>query len=296
MKLSPHDNLTWDDLRVLLAVHRNKSLKAAGASLQLSTSTTARRIDALEAAVGRSLVVRTSRGASVDPGALDLVELATSLELGLRAALRGDPQLGSVVRISTGDGFAGPLVQVLADLRRRSPETRIELVSEAHLVDVSRRETDLAIRTSRTHSSVVVERPLGSLTFGLYASRDYVERWVRSSSLQKVDFERLNFVGFVGPLEKLPHAKWLALLQAKRFCFRANTDALVHEAIRQSQGIGVLAELVGDADASLQRLDVTPNAPTISVWLVFRRELRAEPRVRAVAQAIEASFRLKLQR
>ena len=39
---------TWDDLRVLLALHRHQSLLAAGAALGLSTSTVARRIEALE--------------------------------------------------------------------------------------------------------------------------------------------------------------------------------------------------------------------------------------------------------
>ncbi|HEY6881259.1 MAG TPA: LysR family transcriptional regulator, partial [Polyangiales bacterium] len=42
----------WDDLRVLLALHRHRSLLAAGKALGISTSTAARRIDALQAALG----------------------------------------------------------------------------------------------------------------------------------------------------------------------------------------------------------------------------------------------------
>jgi DNA-binding transcriptional LysR family regulator len=225
-----------------------------------------------------------------------LVELAESLELGLRAVRRTEQELGGVVRVSTGDGFAGPLVQVLAELRRRTPETQIELVSEARLADLSRREADLAIRTSRTSSAVVVERPLGRLAFSLYGSKEYVARRLPGATLAPADLARLDFVGFVGPHEQLPQAKWLASLGAKRFGFRANTDALLHEAARQSQGLAVLADLVGDADPTLQRLEVTPRAPTIPVWLVFHRELRSLPRVRSVAQAIEAAFRARLPR
>jgi DNA-binding transcriptional LysR family regulator len=296
MPLTRDDDLTWDDLRVLLAVHRHQSFKAAGDVLRLSTSTTARRIEALEAAVGRPLVVRTSRGTAIEPGARELVELAESLELGLRAARRTEHELSGVVRISSGDGFAGPLVQVLADLRRRTPQTQIELVSEARLADVSRREADLAIRTARTRSAVVVERSLGKLSFSLYASKDYVERRLPGARLTAEDFERLDFVGFLGAHENLPQARWLSALGAKHFGFRANTDALIHEATRQAQGIAVLADLVGDADPGLQRLEITPRAPQIPVWLVFHRELRNVPRVRAVAQAIEASFRARLPR
>ncbi|HEY4222156.1 MAG TPA: LysR family transcriptional regulator, partial [Myxococcota bacterium] len=47
--------VSWDDLRVLLAVQREKSLLAAGRSLGVSTSTVARRLDALEDALGKRL-------------------------------------------------------------------------------------------------------------------------------------------------------------------------------------------------------------------------------------------------
>ncbi len=291
MKTSATDP-TWDDLRVLLAVHRHQSFKRAGDELGLSTSTTARRIEQLEAAMGRVLVVRTSRGTAIDPGALRLVELAESLELGLRAARRHDEELRGTVRLSTGDGFAGPLVAVLAELRRRTPETVIELVSETRLVDVGRREADLAIRTARTSSAVVIERRLGSLRFALYASKAFVERRLgATTTLTPREFERLEFVGPLGQHDQAPQSRWLQALGAKRFGFRANTDTLVLEATRQSQGIAVLAELVGDADPLLQRLEVGAPGPLIPVWLVFHRELREVPRVRAVAKAIEAAFR-----
>lgn len=296
MQTTPDDDLAWDDLRVLLALDRHRSFKAAGDALGLSTSTVSRRIEALEAAIGRPLVVRTSRGTTIEPGASRLVELAESLELGLRAALRSNKELGGVVRISTGDGFAGPLVEVLTDLRRRAPETQVELVSEARFADMAHAEADLAIRTGRSSSAVLIERPLGKLSFSLYASREYVERRVHGPTLSAADFERLDFVGFLGRHEQMPQAKWLKSLGASRFGFRANTDALVHEAVRQSEGIAVLADLVGGADPTLQRLEVRSRAPRVAVWLVFHRGLRNVPRVRLVAKAIEASFRARLLR
>ncbi|MBC8073455.1 MAG: LysR family transcriptional regulator, partial [Deltaproteobacteria bacterium] len=42
----------WDDLRILLAVHRGKSLLAAGKALGIATSTVARRLEAFERALG----------------------------------------------------------------------------------------------------------------------------------------------------------------------------------------------------------------------------------------------------
>lgn len=111
MEITP----TWDDLRVLLAVHRHRSFLAAGRALGLSTSTTGRRIDALEESLGRKLVKRTSAGSEVDPEALRLVQLAEELEHGLES-VRRDSQtsnLAGTVRISIGQGFVKPITQVL---------------------------------------------------------------------------------------------------------------------------------------------------------------------------------------
>lgn len=289
------DELAWDDLKVLLAVHRHQSLLAAGKSLGLSTSTTARRIEQLERAVGRTLVLRTTQGTALDPGAMELVELAEAMELGLLAARRQERELGGTVRISTGDGFAGPLLPVLAELRRRTPETFIELVSELRVADLARREADLGLRTARSRSAVLVERHLGGLKFALYASRDFVERRLRHATLTQAELGRLECVGHLGLPAILPQVQWFKAMGARRFAFCANTDALVLDAIRQSQGIGLLAELVGNADPTLQRLPFAQSAPDLPVWLAFHRELRAVPRVRSVANAIEAALRARLQ-
>jgi DNA-binding transcriptional LysR family regulator len=39
---------SWDDLRFLLAVHRDKSFSAAGKSRGVAASTVARRVEAIE--------------------------------------------------------------------------------------------------------------------------------------------------------------------------------------------------------------------------------------------------------
>ncbi len=64
---------SWDDLRVLLAVHRQRSFLSAGKTLGLSTSTTSRRIDASEEALGRKLVNRSRAGTVLEPDAPRLI-------------------------------------------------------------------------------------------------------------------------------------------------------------------------------------------------------------------------------
>jgi DNA-binding transcriptional LysR family regulator len=284
---------TWDDLRVLLALHRHRSFLAAGKALGVSTSTAARRVEALEASLGRSLVHRSSAGTSVEPDALELVSLAEQLELGLQAVQRdeGESALSGTVRVSMGEGFVRPVTQVLSELRRKHPSLQLEVVSETRLADLARREADLGIRKARSSSPVLIERAVGRLRFALYASLSYVERRLRGGRLRAGDFERHDFVGYEGALQRTPQMQWLRAQGAKHFPFRSNSDFALQEATEQGQGICLMAEAQGRTVQTLTRLEFEGTLPSVPVFLVFHKELRHVPRCRLVASALESALR-----
>lgn len=284
---------SWDDLRILLALHRHGSFLAAGRALGLSTSTAARRVVALEEALGRALVQRSSAGTSVEADALELILLAEQLEHGLEAVRRdeGDSELAGTVRISAGEGFVIPLTQLLSELRRKHPEMHFELVSESRMSDLSRREADIGLRKARSESPVLIERAVGKLRFALYASRSYVERRLLGGPLRAKDFERHDFIGYDGAMRKLPQEQWLIEQGAKRFPFRSNSDFALQEAAVRGQGLCVMAEAQGRTVEGLVRVDTEAMPPSVPVFLVFHRDLRNVPRIRVVVKALEAALR-----
>ncbi len=278
---------------MLLAVHRHQSFLAAGKALGVSTSTAARRIEALEASLGRPLVHRSSAGTTVEPDALELVTLAEQLELGLRTVKRdeGRDAPGGTVRVTMGEGFIRRITQVLADVRRKHPSILIEVVSESRLVDLARREADIAIRNGKSSSPVVVERPVGRLQFGLYASQSYVERRLRGGRLLVEDFSRHDFIGLEGaPPKQIPN-EWLVSRGATRFVFRTNSDFARQEATEQGQGISMMADAGVRSVPGLVRLDVDAELPSPPLYLAFHRELRKVARVRVVLEALAAALR-----
>jgi len=283
------ENLSWDDLRVLLAVHREGSLLAAGRSLGLSTSTTGRRLDALEAATGSKLVHRTQSGTALEPAALRLVRLAEDLAHGLDAERR-DQRTVNTLRVSVPDGMAAAVAQALLALRDEHPPMDIELVGENRLADLARREADIGVRLARSSSNVLVEKRLGALRFALYASPDYVRRHLPSRRLRRADAAAQCFVGLDRRWKGLPHEQWLLSLGAVRFPFRSSSMEALAEAARQ--GVGIAAMLEQDArTAGLVRLEADTAGPAQPFFLVYHRDLRTLPHVRAAVTAIERSFR-----
>ena len=72
--------LDWNDLRYFLAVARDGSTLAAAKALRVSQTTVARRIAALEAALGFPLFEKRQAGYALTPAGEDLVNRAEKVE------------------------------------------------------------------------------------------------------------------------------------------------------------------------------------------------------------------------
>ncbi|MBN8613802.1 MAG: LysR family transcriptional regulator [Deltaproteobacteria bacterium] len=284
------EQLPWDDLRYLLAVHRHGSFLGAAQSLGLSTSTISRRIDALERTLGHAVVQRTTKGARLEDEALALVATAEQFETTLRALARDPSDARSAhagtVRVSVPDGFGPAMAVAAARVQRVHPETHVEVVVESRYADLAGREADLAVRNGRSSSRVLTERALGEIRVGLYASPDYLARHVPSRRLEADAITSLDFIG----VDATPHGAdgSLASRGARRHPFSATSvDARVQAA---REGLGIVALGVGVGYAGLERLVVDPPLPSLRFFLTMRHELRKVPRVRVVAAAIVEIF------
>ncbi len=286
---------TWDDLRFLLAVHRGKSFLAAGKALGVATSTVARRLEALEAALGRPLVHRGNAGTSVDADALQLVSLAEQMELGLAELARGarSARVEGTVRVSVIEGGVRAVVRVLARLHVSHPALLFEVVSESRLADLARGEADIGIRIARSNVSTLVEKRIGRMGLAVFAARSYVERRLPGARLARADAARHDWVGFERHLQKLPSECWARDYGARHFTLCGSSQAAIEEAVIAGMGLGILSETQGN-ELELVRIETETTPPAVEVYLAFHREARRTERVRIALQAIEAELRRAL--
>ena len=284
------ETICWDDLRFLLAVHRSGSLLAAGNALGVSTSTVGRRIDALEAAAQLKLVYRSQEGAELTPTAAELVRLAQALENGLNAQRRDQHRIAGTIRMSVPDGMALSMAQALLTFQHEFPAIDIELIGENQRVDLATREADLAIRLTRSTSNVLVEKKLATLQFSLYAAEEYVRRYLPGGHLRREDAASQRFIGLDSQWKNLAHERWMVQLGASRFAFRSSSIDAIVEAVRQGAGIAALLDKDARSDG-LVRLTAETAGPVQDFYLVYHRDLRAAPHLRAAVKAIEAYVR-----
>lgn len=287
---------SWDDLRLLLAIHRDQSFLAAGKTLGLAPSTLARRMDALETSLGQPLVHRGSEGTRLNAEALRLVALAEEVELGLALVLRDgtDAGIAGTVRLSLPEGFVRPLVPTLARVRAKHPALNVELISESRVVDLARGEADIGLRIVPSTSPTLVSKHLGRANTGLFASRDYVERRIPNARLLANMASSHDWVGFDSSLDKLPHQIWMRNYGAARFVFRSNSAIGIEHAVISGMGIGLLSEAQGREFPSLVQLDLERQPPHVDVFLAFQKDAKKTPRIRVVLKELETDLRRQI--
>jgi DNA-binding transcriptional LysR family regulator len=146
--------MDWGDLRYFLAVVRAGRLAAAGRALGVEHTTVARRIAALEAALGAPLFHRTAAGWRLTRAGEQIVPRAEAIEAEARAAeaatREATERASGRVRIACVESWAWAWVAPrLPSLYAKHPELQVELVTGQAPMNLTRGEADVAFRVPR---------------------------------------------------------------------------------------------------------------------------------------------------
>lgn len=278
------DELRWDDLPYVLTAVRTGSCAAAARAMGVAVTTVTRRIAAFEASVGRPVLRLTRDGVSLTESGASLMDHMLRVEeavLGLARQARAGDRPSGPVRMSTletvATAFLAPQVHRLID---RHPDIELTLRGEARRVDLLRGEADLSVSLGRPRQKDLVIRRLGTVTFELYASPQYIERWGRPDP-EHLDGHRL--VTFSRDFEHIPIMQWLLERgqQAQTVCRTVHTTTM-KAMIQAGVGVGVLPVGLGEG---LEPLGAA-TLPAFPLWLAYHQDDRHRPAIRAVVEWI----------
>jgi len=282
----------WDDLRFLLAVCRGGTLTAAAHALRCSQPTVSRRMAALARRHGTALF-ETVGGRYVPTAAgRALAGRAERIERDIHALASEADHLGDrlegAVRLTAPEGFGlAVLAPRLGAFRREHPGIDLLLVAESQVVDLSRREADLALRFVRPTLRELVIRRVGTVPFGLYASESYVEECPRTAAGSPDDLVALH-----ESMDETPESVWLRQrLPTARVRVRVRSTLALRAAVLAGAGAGILPDYLA-ADPALRLL--RPAAVRRDVFLVYHRALRTSARVRAAGRFVVDCFASRL--
>ena len=281
--------LDWNDLRYFLAVARDGSTLAAAKVLRVSQTTVARRIAALESALGFPLFEKRQAGYALTPAGEELRSRAEQVEQAAEAfseaASAKSRDVSGTVKITTEEVYAITiLAPLLRELHETYPDIVIELDTSQQVRDLGAGEADISLRSTKKDSQLaagLVGRQLCIDDWALYCSRDYAAR--HGVPTTRAEMKKHPFIGGGGGQLWIHYQAWLQSLglESQVAMHHATSGGLL-SGVRSGFGIAVLPCVVADGDPDLVRCVPPPAEHGRILWLFTHERCRHTPRVRAV--------------
>lgn len=250
--------LNWDDLRVFLHVARQSSLSAASKQLQLDPSTLGRRITRLEEELSARLFAKTPQGYDLTDAGQRLLDYAEKMEL---AAISAEEQAGGAsdtlsgtIRIGAPDGCANYLLpQICQRISRDNPDLDIQIVALPRVLNLSKREADLAITVSPPKAGRMLVQRITNYALHLCASRDYLEQNPKIERLEQITDHPI--IGYIPDLIFDKELDYLSEISKKAIPRIASNSVSVQvNLLNQDAGIGIVHDFVLKEFPKLQKI------------------------------------------
>ena len=277
----------WNDLRYFLAVARRGSTLGAARALGVSQTTVARRLAALEGALGLVLFERRQAGYALTPAGEALVAEAEAVEtaaasFGEAAAARSREASGTVCLTMIELYAVTIMPPILRDFHEAHPGVRIVIDTSDSKRDLAAGEAEVALRGGHVPTEAgLVGRRIAPDPWTLYCSRDYASAHARPRTA--ADLREHAIIGGGGDLIWPAYRSWLRrhALEDSVTIEHSSASGLL-AAVRAGAGLAVLPSFVADRDPALVRCLDPIAGDESELWLLTHERLRRSPPVRAV--------------
>lgn len=279
--------MEWGDVRVFLAVLRKGSFGEAARSLGVSHPTVGRRMKALEAEAQQALFRRTRDGLVLTDAGDRVLALAEAVEnsaLAMERRLAGNHErLEGILRISSAEWFANyVLAPVLCELTRRHPAIVPEVIASYRLLNLSRRDADIAFRIVPFTEPDIVQRRLMSIPYALYGTAEtahIAQQNPAAVGLILMNTAQSHFSDVAWLLDRFP---------LSRRVFTSTSRAVQAQMCQRGMGIAVLPRPLGDAISGLQSIPMPEPPPSKDIWVGYHSDLRHMDRLRVMLDIADA--------
>ncbi len=270
------NQIDWDAVRFFLAAARAGSLLGAARALSVKHTTVARRLDALESAIGAKLFHRTTGGLRLTDAGERVRPVAEEMERASRrlaesASVEGE--IAGIVRVSISEGFAGLIVGKLGGLHEAYPRLVVDVVLDNASVDLAGGEADVAIRMGpiRAPTTLICSK-LGTFGWALYGV----------AKRAKTKRSEWPVIGYDSNLAHSPGARWIETnIAAHRVVLRCNSLLAALNAATAGVGVAALPCVLGAFEPALARVS-DEVIGTRDAFLVVHPDQQDSARVRVV--------------
>jgi len=284
MGARPAPALEARELPLVLALARRRTLAGTAETLDVDTSTVFRRLNQLERKLGVRLFDRSVRGYLLTEAGRLAAAAAERVETEIhdldRAITGRDQQLSGLVRLTASETLSyAVLPPLLARLCQAHPHIQLTLAIDNRVLDLGRREAEIALRTRRPGEADLFGRKLTAIAWSFYGAARHRAR-LRGSGA-RWDLGGRALIAWDEPSAGILASSWLEeRFPSPKVVYRSNS--LVNQLLAARAGIGIalLPCYLADPAKDLTRLSAPIEELAGEIWIVTHKALKDTARVR----------------
>jgi len=287
--------LSWEDYRYILAIYRAAGVTRAVGELGVNSSTAFRRLDKIERSIQTLLFDRARKGYMPTAAGQEVVQAAEIME---QAAYRADrvitghdQQLTGQVRVTATETLATCfLSRHVESFRNKYPGLAVTIISENRVLNLTERESDIALRPRKPSDQTLIGRKVGTLKWGVYGSARF------QNKLGKIkvpaDLADHPFIVWSGGKLAMETENWIGQsIPDVDLAFRSNSMLTTAQMVSTDVGLAVLPCIVGAVWPGLIPIisPLNDKHPSGELWSVYHEDMRHNARVRALVDHLAAA-------
>ncbi|MCJ8334915.1 MAG: LysR family transcriptional regulator [Epibacterium sp.] len=289
----------WDDMKVFLAVARESSLSGAGRILKMDPATVGRRVQRFETALDTTLFVKSPQGYALSAAGDRLLAHAEAAEQAMRAgreALSGPREtLSGQIRLGAPDGCANYILpQVCAEISKVNPDLDIQIVALPRMINLSRREADMAITVSAPTAGKLLVQKITDYKLHLAASRHYLREHQEINTLEQLKTHKM--IGYIPDMIFDRELDYLSDLGVERVQLASSSVSVQVRMAAEGAGLSVMHDFALPSHRVLRKVLKDQVSLTRSFYLVRHPGDQRSERLNRFATALSRGIRDEVAR
>lgn len=286
----------WDEHRLVLAIHRGGTLRAAADDLGVTHTTVSRRLASLEDGQESAIFVRADRAYKVsDYGRqrVDIAEKIEALDFAARRLERGaNDGLSGPLSLSVPQAFLQfVLMDDIAAFAAAHPDIQLTVAGSDAFADLDRGQADVVVRGQINPDPHLVGRMISTVGLSYYANRDYITatevedlRWISNATETQSGATHTPDWLAQSPFPHAPVGLVIGDIVSR------------YQAVASGVGLGRLACFMADPDPRLVRVCSAKPQQFYELWVLTHPDLRETPKVRALMRWLGDALKPKQER
>jgi len=273
----------WDDLRFILALSREKTVRAAAHVLGVTHSTVSRRLAAIQQRQGSHVFDRTAAGYAPTALGSRLISAAEHMEEAFLTAERrsraAEQQLSGPITVSLPHAIAQLLLlDELVEFSHQYPDIEVTIDSSYMFANLDKSEADIVVRGVDQPPEHYVGRRLFHYGLCEYCAVDYLD------NTPAAERRWITWLEDGKPPAWIAHSPFPDVplgLNITDIDLRTAAAVACHGMIRT-------ACYIGDLDPRLMRVPGAKPVMASELWVLTHPDLQETPRIKALMRFITA--------